>query len=112
MNHLEFYKEDKRWYADIPTWEGSKAELEMVEGADAMLDYISKGRERISLKLSDTKFEGSDELRFIREANEYDNGAFYILNEYKGNEVNLNMWLCDVTKFVFGDFPKIIYLSE
>jgi hypothetical protein len=25
--------------------------------------------------------------------------------------LNLQMWLCDVTKFVFGYFPKIIYFN-
>jgi len=32
---LKFYKEaDERWYVELPEWEGSKADLEMVAGAD------------------------------------------------------------------------------
>lgn len=33
-----------------------------------------------------------------------------MLESYKGIQINLEMWLCDVTKFVFGDFPKSIYI--
>jgi hypothetical protein len=29
-----------------------------------------------------------------------------------GIEFNLDIWLCDVTKFVFGEFPKIIHFNK
>jgi hypothetical protein len=47
----------------------------------------------------------------LRLATELGNGAFYKLENYKGIEIGLEMWLCDVTKFVFGKFPKIIYFA-
>jgi hypothetical protein len=110
---LKFYKEsDNRWYVDLPEWEGSKADLELVSGADTMLEYMSEGENHVWLILSEENFEGSDKLEFIRLATEVENGAFYKLEKYKGIEINLEMWLCDVTKFVFGDFPKIIHLSN
>jgi hypothetical protein len=37
-------------------------------------------------------------------------GAQYYLEEYIGLTINLRVWLCDVTKFVFGDFPKDIWI--
>ncbi len=41
MKRLRFYKEeDHRWYVDLHEWNGSKEELEMVMGADIMLDYM------------------------------------------------------------------------
>ena len=113
MRNFKFYKEETgRWYVDLPEWEGSKADLELVSGADTMLEYMSEGENHVWLILSEENFEGSDKLEFIRLATEVENGAFYKLEKYKGIEINLEMWLCDVTKFVFGDFPKIIHLSN
>jgi len=112
MKRLRFYKErDNRWYIDLPEWTGSKAELEMVAGADSMLEYAAEGEGQVWLILSVDEFENADKLEFIRLATEIENGAFYKLDKYRGVEVGVEMWLCDVTKFVFGDFPKTIFLS-
>lgn len=112
MKRLKFYKEsDNRWYVDLPEWTGSKAELEMVSGADSMLEYMAEGEGQVWLVLSEQEFENADKLEFLRLATEIENGAFYKLDKYRGIEIGLEMWLCDVTKFVFGDFPKTIFLS-
>ena len=43
MRTFRFNKEeDNRWFVDLPEWEGEKDELEMVLGADMLLDIISK----------------------------------------------------------------------
>ncbi len=109
---FRFYKEpDNRWYVDLPEWEGDKFDLEMVAGADTMLNIISEDQNNVWLTLSEEFFEGADKLEFVRLESKWDNGAYYKLDTYKGLEINLEMWLCDVTKFVFGDFPKEIFLS-
>ncbi len=109
----KFYKESSgRWYVDLPTWEGSKAELEMVAGADSMLEYMAEGEEFVQLILSEENFEGSDALNIIEECKGDIGGALYLMTFYKGIQLNLEMWLCDVTKFVFNKFPKIIYISK
>jgi hypothetical protein len=45
------------------------------------------------------------------EGPEYGEGAWYVMEEYAGLRFGLSMWLCDVTKFVFGDFPLKIYFK-
>lgn len=111
MRRLKFYKEsDNQWYVDLPEWTGSKAELEMVAGADSMLEYMADGESQVWLILSEQEFENADKLEFIKLDTEIENGAFYKLDKYRGIEIGLEMWLCDVTKFVFGDFPKTIFL--
>lgn len=112
MKRLKFYKEsDNRWYVDLPDWKGSKADLEMVMGADTMLEYMSEGDDKVWVTLSEGEFENSDKLEFIRPAIEIQNGAFYKLEKYRGIELNLELWLCDVTIFVLGHFPETIYIS-
>ena len=38
-------------------------------------------------------------------------GAFYKFGFYKGIHINLPIWLCDVVKFKFKNFPKYIYFT-
>jgi hypothetical protein len=97
-----------RWFAEIPEWEGSRDELEMVMGADWMLDLLSNGEDSIELYLSDEPFDGySYKLNFKEEIYE---GATYLFN---GNNIdNYSVWLCGVTKFVFGKFPQTIFLAK
>ena len=81
MKLLKFYKEnDNRWFVNLPEWKGNKDDLEMVMGADTMLDYISDGENEVFLYLSTNdkknhKFKNDFkyELTFVRE--DYD-GAF------------------------------------
>jgi hypothetical protein len=113
----DFYKTSGgEWFVDIPEWEGDIAELQMVMGADQFLDILSEGDERFAVTLSTEKFTGSDCLFKIREGDlegpEFGTGAWYILPSYKGISFDHNMWLCDVTKWVFGNFPEEIYFSR
>lgn len=114
---FKFYKEDTgRWYVDLPEWEGEKAELEMVSGADLFLDILSQGEGVTYVTLSDEEFPGSEilEMKYLGtlEGWEMGSGAWYKLISYMGLEYKLDMWLCDVTKFVFGSFPKNIYFCK
>lgn len=111
MRTFLFTKEDNGdWFVELPEWEGSKADLQMVAGADDMLEYMSEGSNVVRATLSEEHFVGSDEIKFIRTADEIGNGAMYKLAKYKGINLDLEMWLCDVTKFVYGHFPQSIYI--
>jgi hypothetical protein len=44
MESFRFYKDpDGRWYVDLPEYQGSKQDLEMVSGADAFLEILAQG---------------------------------------------------------------------
>lgn len=113
MFRLNFYKdENNKWFVSLPEWLGSKDELEMVMGADTMLDILSQGEDSVFVYLSETPFENANQLTFVRNADEFENGAFYHLETIDQIELNLSVWLCDVTLFVLGHFPKIIYFQK
>ena len=112
MRTFKFYKETtNRWYVDLPEWEGEKAELEMVSGADTFLEILSKGEETVHVVLSTVPFEGCEVLELLRE-DEHIGGGWYSLNKYMGIDFNLEMWLCEVTRFVFGELPKNVYFCK
>jgi hypothetical protein len=117
MRTFKFYKtEVGRWYVDLPEWEGSVDELEMVAGADLFLEILSDGEQTVNVILSTVAFEGADILEFKElgkiESWELGEGAWYKLVSYMGLDYELTMWLCDVTKFVFNEFPNKIYFQK
>lgn len=106
---LNFVKEeDNRWYIDLPNWEGDKADLEMVMGADTLLEYISNNGDYVSIKISLDE-PSLNRLEFVRLTDEIGEGAIY--NAVYNHFVSV-IWLCDVTKFVFGgEFPEKIFIK-
>lgn len=108
MEVFKFYKEnDGRWYVDLPSWPGDKDDLEMVAGADKLLDYLSNNANEISLILSTDSFENCDVLNLVQQCGK-GGGALYSYNTEKDNI----LWLCDVLKFVFKSFPEKIYIKK
>jgi hypothetical protein len=113
--NIRFYKNDDEWFADIPEWDGDIWELQMVAGADTFLDIAAQGESEIYLTMSTEIFDECEVLHFQKmgrlEGFEMGSGSWYLLQEYQGIDYNLPMWLCDVTKFVFGEFPNKIYFK-
>ncbi len=111
MKTYKFYKElSGRWYVDLPEWTGEKADLEMVAGADTMLNIMAEDQDKVNLIISLEPFEGSDELRLLYE-DTLVGGGHYAMESYKGIEFKLKIWLCEVTRFVFQKMPEKIYIS-
>jgi len=106
-------EENNRWYIDLPEWTGAKADLEMVEGADTMLDYVGQGSKEVALMLAEYAFEGSNTLKLMHEyPEEQGGGGIYLLAEYDGEVLNQEMWLCEVTAWVFGKLPAVIFFKK
>lgn len=113
-----FYKELDKWYIDLPSYPGDKADLEMVLGADLFLDHLANLQNEIYLELSTLSVFSRNVLHLIKLANDIGNGAYYECFYYESNSgfgdlpKYFKMWLCDVTKFVFdGRFPDQIYFK-
>lgn len=113
MEVLHFIKEPSgRWYIDLPQWQGSKDDLEMVCGADTLLDLLADGKKEATLETSLEDFEGAGKLIFKSLDIESGNGAYYSFDtDDTISPSHIDMWLCDVTKFVFGYFPNIVFFK-
>jgi hypothetical protein len=115
MNTYRFLKEGQDWYIDLPEFiesGGSKGDLQMVEGADKMLDMIAKGGQEVSLAIDRSLFAGSDKLMLTERCYPYIGGGYYNLKTFEGKEINQTMWLCAVTEYVFGDLPEEIFIRR
>lgn len=112
---LRFYKDHEGWFVDLPEWTGGKGALAMVAGADDMLQMMAgeNGSEVfLRTNIYPCKDQPWDKLTLVNADNPEgeSGGGNYVLETYMGNEVNFPMWLCSVTRFVFGDLPKLIYI--
>lgn len=114
---LRFYKtEENRWFVDLPEWPVEYIDaLEMVAGADTMLDILSKNGDNVLLKISTEEREGYIARLDIKELPENDfEGAFYMCDIAGGNSQNnpFEVWLCGVTKYVFSKYPLTILIYK
>lgn len=116
-----FYKEDNRWYIDLPEFiaaGGDKESLEMIFGADEFLENLSNGKDEVFCSIyPSAAFDGPGEkIVFYRSTNNLSSGAFYYSQPVDRNghaHTSFVMWLCDVTKFVFdGIFPYMITIRQ
>ena len=101
-SNFRFYRDELRWYVDLPEWTGSHDDLEMIEGADVLLNILSNDHYEVEVKFADEPFEGCHTLTLL------ENG-YYTNNAWHGPST---IWLCHVTEFVFGKYPKFIYYAK
>ena len=60
MKNLKFEKEnDGKWYIILPEWEGAHNELEMVAGADTLLEKLSLDGKYCNLNVSEDFVENA-----------------------------------------------------
>ena len=100
--------EDGRWFVVFPEYEGPQEDLEMVEGADKMLDALTTDGLMVELDIS--LEEPSDRDYFILELEGHDeDGAFY--NVIDCPQFTGNIWLCNVVHDLFEEHPERFYLK-
>jgi len=115
MKTYKFIKTGQDWYIDLPEYieqGGSAGDLQMVDGADKMLDMMAEGKNSVTLNISREQFEGADVLTLTEKCDPYVGGGYYIMKQYEGREINRTMWLCQVTEFVFGGIPPLIFVRR
>jgi hypothetical protein len=110
-----FLKTGNEWFIDLPGYieqGGSQGDLQMVDGADTMLDIMAGENGSVTVTLDTKPFENADELVLIEKCDPLIGGGYYLMRTYRGQEMNRSMWLCQVTEFVFGDLPERIFVRQ
>lgn len=108
---LTFVKEDNgKWYIDLPQWKGSHSNLQMVGGADDLLDFMGTNPVTVSCISSSEDKEISGYFKLRRIDWGLTQGAFYQVEGLEGFEQEI--WICPVTLYVLGRYPEFIYLKQ
>lgn len=115
MKPYKFIKTGNDWYIDLPEFleqGGSIGDLQMVDGADKMLDMMAGKESFVTVYVAREKFEGADILTLTEKCEPNVGGGYYMMKYYEGQEINQTLWLCQVTEFVFGDIPQQIFVKK
>lgn len=113
---LRFNKEkDNCWYIDFPGWPFSHHNLMMVRGADSLCSYLSDETSNhtiatVSVIPSNQEEEHHGYAKLIRQTCSLTGGGTYKVTGLSG--FDRDIWLCPVTLFVIGEFPKYIYIKK
>ena len=105
---LTFEKwEDGRWFVILPEYDGDQENLEMVDGADTFLDFLTEDGLYVNVDISlDNAMDNSMTLRLV--AHDEIGGTYQVENL---DGFSQDVWLCNVVHFLFGEHPEIIYFK-
>ena len=115
--NIQFNKEKGCcWYVDFPHWPFSHDNLAMVSGADKMLELLSDGELFVMMSVIPSKKKEQREGYIELEQTEYSlfGGSTYqvkfepFIERFKSD----TLWICPVTLFVLGRYPKFIYVKK
>jgi len=105
MQQFTFFKVANKWLVDLPTWTGNLDDLQMVAGVDTFLDEMAHGNSVVTIELSTSPIDKAQYV-LIKQVEDSIGGT------YRANNISYSIWLCNVTKFVFGYHPDTIYISN
>lgn len=106
------HEEDGLWYVDFPNWPFDHHNLLMVAGADKMCAFLSDDDVTTEVLVRPLNkrlhLEGYAEL--IQKDHSLTGGSTYEVHNLEG--FNRDIWLCPVTLFVLGRYPKFMYVKK
>ena len=110
---LKFNREnDGVWYIDIPGWPFKHHNLAMVGGADKLCTYLAQGSQSVIVEVIATNHRKS--LPGYGLLTKTDSsllaGADYEPSGF--GSFTHGVWICPVTLFVLGRYPKYIFISR
>ena len=110
---LQFnHEEDGQWYVDFPGWPFDHHNLMMVAGADRLCEYLSDDDRfaHISVVPSNKRLDKPGYACLVQGEHSLTGGSVYQVTGLAGFEREI--WLCPVTLFVLGRYPKYIYIKK
>ena len=111
--HLKFNHEaDGLWYVDFPNWPFDHHNLLMVAGADKLCAFLSEDDVTANVDVipSSKREEHPGYACLVQGEHSLTGGSFYTVTELPGFERDI--WLCPVTLFVLGRYPKYLYIKN
>lgn len=112
---LKFVKLAGKWYVHLPNYIGSVEALEMVMGADELCEKLDNDKDGlVIIKASQFRTDMGvyGDYDWVLDRVECtEPGATYSALSQDGYE-SLSVWLCEVTLFVFEEYPKVLYIKN
>ena len=110
---IKFNHEDNGlWYVDFPNWPFDHHNLLMVNGADEMCAFLSDDdiTTEVLVRPSNKRLQLEGYAELVQKEHSLTGGSTYEVHNLEG--FNRNIWLCPVTLFVLGRYPKYMYVKK
>lgn len=106
------HEEDGLWYVDFPNWPFDHHNLLMVAGADKMCAFLSDDdvTTEVLVRPSNKRLNLEGYAELIQKDHSLTGGSTYEVHNLEG--FNRDIWLCPVTLFVLGRYPKYMYVKK
>lgn len=106
------HEEDGLWYVDFPNWPFDHHNLLMVEGADELCAFLSDDdiMTIVDVIPADEEEDHPGYAKLIQQEHSLAGGSTYEVTGLEG--FNRDIWLCPVTLFVLGRYPKYMYIKK
>ena len=106
------HEDDGLWYVDFPNWPFDHHNLLMVAGADKLCAFLSDDdvTSEILVRPSSKRLQLEGYAELIQKDHSLTGGSTYEVRNLEG--FNRDIWLCPVTLFVLGRYPKYMYVKK
>ncbi|MBR5687179.1 MAG: hypothetical protein IKX36_04390 [Prevotella sp.] len=106
------HEEDGLWYVDFPNWPFDHHNLLMVAGADKMCAFLSDDdmTTEVLVRPSKKRLELDGYAELVQKEHSLTGGSTYEVRNLEG--FDRDIWLCPVTLFVLGHYPKYMYVKK
>lgn len=110
---LQFnHEDDGCWYVDYPNWPFDHHNLMMVSGADCLCEVLSDDDRvaRVEVIPSSKQLDLPDYAKLTQLQSSLAGGSTYEVTNLP--TFSGTIWLCPVTLFVLGKYPKYLYVRK
>ena len=106
------HEDDGLWYVDFPNWPFDHHNLLMVNGADEMCAFLSDDdiTTEVLVRPSSKRLQLEGYAELVQKEHSLTGGSTYEVRNLEG--FNRDIWLCPVTLFVLGRYPKYMYVKK
>ena len=110
---LQFnHESDGCWYVDFPNWPFDHHNLMMVAGADKLCAFLSDDdlHAWVNVIPANKEEDHPGYAKLIQQEYSLTGGSTYKVTDLEG--FDRDIWLCPVTLFVLGRYPRYLYVKK
>ena len=106
------HEDDGLWYVDFPNWPFDHHNLLMVSGADRLCAFLSDDdiTTEVLVRPSNKRLQLEGYAELVQKEHSLTGGSTYEGRNLEG--FSRDIWLCPVTLFVLGRYPKYMYVKK
>lgn len=107
---LTFVKLAGDWFVHLPDFSGEVAELVMVDNAHTFLEYLNSFTNTGIVTIGVNTIPSTHFCKLSLLESDSIGATYEVISKFDKIPVD-TIWLCNVTKYIFNEFPKELWVS-